>query len=80
MKIYAYYDLEGNIQSLISVEAEEGAFAMRVPKPGQFVAEIEIEGLESKPEASDPGALFQIAKSYKVSTPLPRLKLIKKTD
>jgi hypothetical protein len=79
MKIYAYYDLEGNIQSLISVEAAEGAFAMRAPQPGQFVAEIEIEGLESKPEASDPEVLLQIAQSYKVSTPLPRLKLSKKT-
>jgi hypothetical protein len=80
VKIYAYYDLEGNIQSLISVEAAEGAFAMRVPQPGQVVAEIEIEGLELRSKASDPEALFEIAESYKVTTPLPRLKLIKKTD
>ena len=79
MKIYAYYDLEGNIESLISVEAEEGAFAMRVPEPGLFVAEIEIEGLELKNDPSNPEMLFEIAETYKVTTPLPRLKLTKKT-
>lgn len=80
MKFYAYYDLEGNIHSILRVEAAEGAFALYTPEPGQFVTEIEIEGLELKNDASDPEALFQIAKSYKVSTPVPRLKLIKKTD
>jgi hypothetical protein len=79
MKIYAYYDVEGNIQSLISVEAAEGASAMRAPEPGLFVAEIELEGLELKSDASDPEVLFEIAESYKVTTPLSRLKLIKKT-
>ena len=79
MKIYAYYDLEGNIQSVIGVEAAEGAFAMSAPEPGQFVAEIEIEGLELKNDTSDPEVLFEIAENYKVTTPLPRLKLIKKT-
>lgn len=78
MKIYAFYDLEGNIQSLISVEAEEGAFAMRAPKPGLFSAEIEIEGLELKNDPSDPEALFDIAENYKLQTPLSSLKLVKK--
>lgn len=78
MKVYAYYDLEGNIQSLLSVEAEEGAYAMRTPKPGLFVAEIEIEGLELKNDPSDPEALLEIAENYMVTTPLPRLKLTKR--
>lgn len=78
MKFYAHYDLEGNIQSLISVEAEEGAFAMRAPKPGLFSAEIEIEGLELKNDPSDPEALFEIAENYKLQTPHSRLKLVKR--
>jgi hypothetical protein len=78
MNIYAFYDLDGNIQSLISVEAEEEAFAMRAPKPGPFSAEIEIEGLELKNDPSDPEALFEIAENYKLQTPLSSLKLVKK--
>ena len=78
MKFYAHYDSEGNIQSLISVEAEEGAFAMRAPKPGLFSAEIEIEGLELKNDPSDPEALFEIAENYKLQTPHSRLKLVKR--
>ncbi|HEX6303808.1 MAG TPA: hypothetical protein VFZ76_06440 [Anaerolineales bacterium] len=78
MKFFAYYDLEGNIQSVISVEAEEGAFAMRAPQPGQFVAEIEIEGLELSADASDPEILLEIAENYTAKSPLPRLKLAKK--
>lgn len=78
MRIYAFYDLEGNIQSLISVEAGEGAFAMRAPKPGLFSAEIEIEGLELKNDPSDPEALFEIAENYKLQTPLSSVKLVKK--
>lgn len=80
MKVYAYYDMEGNIQSLISVDAAEGAFALRAPKPSQFVAEVEIEGLELKSDALDPQALLEIVQSYKVTTPFPRLQLSKKTD
>lgn len=78
MKFYAHYDLEGNIQSLISVEAEEGAFAMRVPEPGLFSAEIEVEGLELKNDPSDPEALFEIAENYKLQTPHSSLKPVKK--
>ena len=56
MKIYAYYDLEGNIQSLISVEAAEGAFAMRAPQPGQFV-DAEIVGSRGYDLVARPAAL-----------------------
>ena len=80
MKVYAFHDLEGNIQSLISVEAAEGAFAMRAPKPGLFSAEIEIEGLELTNDPSDPEALFEIAENYKLQTPLSSRKLVKKPD
>ena len=79
MNIYAHYDLDGNIHSLIGVEAEEGAFAMRAPKPGLFCAEIEIEGLELKNDSSDPEALFEIAENYRLQTPLSSLKLVKKS-
>ena len=82
MRIFAYYDLEGNIHSLIRVDAAEGAFALRTPRPGQLVAEIEIGGIELESDASDPEALsktlFEIAESYRVTPPLPRLKLSRK--
>jgi len=78
MKIFAYYDLDGNIQSLIGVEAAEGAFAMRAPRPGQFAAEINIEGLALEAKAGDPEALVEIAEKYKVITPVAGLKLVRK--
>lgn len=80
MKVYAYYDMEGNIQSLIRVDAAEGAFAMRAPKPNQFVAEIETEGLELTSDASDPAVLLELVERYKVTTPFPRLQLSRKTE
>ena len=79
MKIYAYYDLEGNIHSLLSVDAPEGGSAPLAPEAGLFVSEIEAEGIELKSDESDFETLLEIAKTYKITTPIPRLKLTKKT-
>jgi len=76
MVVYAYYDLQGNIHSLVTVNAPEGAGVMLAPQPGQFVAEV--EGLELTPDKANFDTLRDIAASHVVKTPLPRCKLVKK--
>jgi len=76
MAIYVHYDGTGSIHSLISVHAPPGAGMMLVPNPGVFVAEI--EGLQFKADVPTPEELSEIAKTHKVSSPVPRCKLAKK--
>jgi hypothetical protein len=76
MKIYAHYDSEGNIHSLIAADEYEGLEVSLSPKPGLLVGEI--EGLEVK-DAQDLEALRKIVESYRVSTPNARIKLSKKS-
>ena len=78
MKIYVHYDAEGNIHSVFSVDAPEGGGAMLAPEAGLFVGEVEIEGLELRSDESNAETLLEIANTYKVTTPVPRLQLTKK--
>ncbi len=76
MKIFAHFDSEGTIRALVWINAPEGVGLMLAPEPGTFVAEI--EGLKFKSDKPDLEELREIARSHKVSTPLPRCKLEKK--
>jgi hypothetical protein len=76
MVVYAYYDLEGNIHSLVTVNDPEGKGVMLATRPGQLVAEV--EGLELTPEKANFNTLRDIAASHVVQKPLPRCKLVKK--
>jgi hypothetical protein len=76
MVVYAFYDLEGNIHSLVTVNDPEGKGVMLTPQPGQLVAEV--EGLELTPDKLNFDTLREIAASHVVKTPLPRCKLVKK--
>jgi hypothetical protein len=76
MVVYAYYDRQGNIQSLLTVNAPEGAGVMLAPKSGQFV--VEVEGLELTPDKLNFDTLREIAASHGIKTPVPRCKLVKK--
>jgi hypothetical protein len=76
MVVYAYYDRQGNIQSLLTVNAPEGAGVMLAPKSRQFV--VEVEGLELTPDKLNFDTLREIAASHGIKTPVPRCKLVKK--
>lgn len=75
MKIYAHYDSEGNIHSLIAGNAPKGVQAMLSPQPGLYVGEI--KGLKVKDER-DTDALRKIAENHRVANPCPQIELIKK--
>ena len=76
MVVYAYYDRQGNIHSLLTVNASERAGVMLAPKSGQFV--VEVEGLELTPDKLNFDTLREIAASHGIKTPVPRCKLVKK--
>jgi hypothetical protein len=73
---YAYYDLEGRIHSLVSVNTTAGKNVLLAPRPGQFVAEV--ESLELSAEKANFNALRELAESHVVQKPLPRCRLVKK--
>jgi hypothetical protein len=75
MKIYAHYDAEGTIHSLIVGNAPKGVEVMLSPQPGLYVGEV--EGLTVKDER-DVDALREIAESHRVANPCPRIRLTKK--
>ncbi len=76
MKVYAQYDLAGNIRSLVSVNAPEGAGMMLAPGPGVLVAEVDDP--EIRAVALDLEKLAKVAKDYKVTTPISRCKIAPK--
>ena len=76
MVVYVHHDLQGNIHSLVVVNAPEGAGVRPAPQPGQFVAEV--EGLELTPDKLNFDTLREIAASHGIKTPVPRCKLVKK--
>lgn len=75
MKIYAHYDSEGNIHSLITGNTPKGVEIMLTPQPGLYVGEI--EGLKIKNER-DADEMRKITESYRVAKPCPTVKLTKK--
>lgn len=76
MVAYAYYDLEGRIHSLVSVNTTAGKNVLLAPRPGQFVAGV--ESLELSAESANFNALRELAESHVVQKPLPRCRLVKK--
>src|SRR5215510_11168120 len=76
MKLYAYYDFEGNVRSLVGVSAPEGAGLMLAPEPGQMVAEV--EGITPKSDGSDVDKLSELVKTHKVPAPMTRCRLERK--
>jgi len=75
MKIYAHYDLDGNVHSLIAGSGEKGLQAMLTPEPGLSVAEIVGVKLDN---AQDFDAIRKIAESHRVAEVRP-LKLSEKS-
>jgi hypothetical protein len=80
MKIFAHYDVLGNIHGLFSVDAREGVTAMISPPAGLLISEIETEGLGLTQDKLDTEKLNDIAKNYVIATPFPRQKLAKRKE
>ena len=78
MKVYVHYDHSGAIHGLITVNAPADRIPMLAPGTGLFVAEVEGEFPGLKPELaeSDLEALRKTAQTLRVSTPVPRCKLV----
>jgi hypothetical protein len=80
MKLYAHYDVLGNIHGFFSVEAIEGAGVLIYPRPGLLVGEVETEGLGLKYDDSDGERLRELAKTYVIADVFPRHALSKRTE
>ena len=77
MKTYAHHDSDGNIKSLINVNAPGNAGLMLTPKAGLFVSEL--EDIKFKTKTPETEELHEIARSYKVVTPHLKSKIQKKS-
>jgi hypothetical protein len=75
MHLFAHYDEQGAIHSLVSYNAPEGVILMLTPEPGLFVGEV--EDIDPNLDPADLEALRGIASSHKVDAP-PRCKLLRK--
>ena len=76
MRVFANHEADGNIRSLTWFDAPEGISIMLMPRPGEFVSEI--EGHKLTGSAPSEKALRDIARNYKIAEPLPRRTLTKK--
>ena len=77
MKTYAHHDPEGNIKSLIVVDAPNNSGLMLTLEPGMFVSEI--QGLKFKSKSPSIEELRAIAKDFKVATSNQSGKIERKT-
>jgi hypothetical protein len=78
MRLIAHYDPDGTIHALVRVDAPEGISVMVAPEPGLFAGEVddtELDGDDGSVEA-----LESVLRSYRVATPLARLKLSRRGD
>jgi hypothetical protein len=78
MQLIAHYDADGTIHALLRVDAPEGISVMVAPEPGLFAGELDDAGLEGDDGSAE--ALELLLRSYRVVTPLPRLKLARRDD
>ena len=79
MQLIAHYDADGAIHALLRVvDAPEGISVMVAPEPGLFAGELDDAELEADDGSVE--ALESLMKSYRVATPLPRLKLSRRSD
>ena len=65
MKTYAHHDHEGNIKSLIVVDAPNHIGLMLTAQPGVFVTEM--EGIKFKSKSPSIEELQAVMRDYKVS-------------
>jgi hypothetical protein len=79
MKVIAHYDADGTIHALMRVDAPEGITVLVSPEPGLFAGEVDLAGLEADDDGSVE-ALESLLKTYRVATPVPRLKLARRGD
>ena len=75
MKIYAHYDMDGNINSLVADGGDKGLKAMLTPQPGLSVAEVTGVKLV---DARDTDGLRKAAEANKIIADVRPLKLSKK--
>jgi len=78
VKLIAHYDADGTIHALLRVDAPEGISIMVTPEPGLFVGELDDTELATDDGGSE--ALELLLRSYRVATPMPRVKLARRTD
>jgi hypothetical protein len=79
MRVIAHYDADGTIRALVRVDAPEGMIVQVAPEPGLFAGEVDLAGLEVDDDGSVE-ALESVLKTYRVATPVPRLKLARRGD
>lgn len=79
MRVIAHYDADGTIRALLRVDAPEGITVQAAPEPGLFAGEVDLAGLEADDDGSVE-ALEAVLKTYRVATPVPRLKLARRGD
>ena len=71
-------DADGTIHALLRVDAPEGMSVMVARGPGLLFGELDDAELESDDGIAE--ALELLLRSYRVATPLPRLKLARRGD
>jgi hypothetical protein len=79
MRVIAHYDAQGTIHALLRVDAPEGITVQVAPEPGIFAGEVDLAGLEADDDGSVE-ALETLMETYRVATPVPRLKLARRDD
>jgi hypothetical protein len=65
MKTFAHFDSEGQIQSLITIDAPDGVNGGLVPAPGMFVDEV--EDVRLGPGEPDIEAAREIVERHRVA-------------
>lgn len=76
MRLFAHYDVSGNIRSLTWFNAPQGVSLMLTPRAGDAVAEIEGHSITAEKPSEE--TLRDIAKSNTIAAPVTRVKLSKK--
>ncbi|HKC24096.1 MAG TPA: hypothetical protein VKF32_05105 [Thermoanaerobaculia bacterium] len=77
MKTYVHFDLDGTIRSVVHFKAPAGAGMTLTNRAGSFVAEL--EGVRLKGDQSDVETVRDLARSHRISTPVSRVTLAKKS-
>jgi hypothetical protein len=76
MKLFAHYDMSGTIHSITWANPPDDVSLTLTPRPGELVAEIEGQKLDSEPPSQE--MLRDLARNHKITVPLPRTTLTRK--